>query len=771
MLLRLYRLSDKFGVVLIKLLALFSQSLAEGAQLTVMGVQRGTGGVFRGVRLVVRWLRLGITRLLMGVWWVIGRIWLLLWTAMGHLLNGLAWVGDRVILRSIGWLARSVWRVIITVFRVSGRTAQKGAVSAISGTRSARNVMARRAERQQARQVMEQVDIVEDPLRVQNRTLSLVVVVMGFVLVGAIIWATSRTPDTALTPVAIASNGDTGAEITFAEEAESSPTAASIVNTPVPTATPVPAVLQVRGSIAYVAREDGQQDIWVVDVGNISPIRLTNDPADERDPAWSPDGQRLAYASRKDGNWELYILDLLSEETSRLTYDLSFQANPAWSPDGNFLVYESYQGNNLDLYIMRVDGSEPPIRLTENSAPDFSPVWSPDGRRIAFTSWRDGNQDIYIYSLDDPRDEGVLNLTNTVERHEDFAAWSPDGELLTYSALDEGIHKVFVKSSNEPNSLPQVLERGQEPDWSPDGTSIVLAVDSIDSTHLVASPFAQTGVATEIIPVLLGASDPNWTNVPLPPSLVNGGGKGPARDGELYIEQQVQFDADPPYRLDTLINVTAPSAVLNDRVNDSFNALREHALERIGYDFLGELEDAFWRIDRPPQPGEERRNWHMTGRAFSINRNAIAGFPPPIEVVREDIGVNTYWRVYVRVADDAQNGQLGEPLRQMPWDFASRNQGDVEAYDQGGRLRAEMPEGYYVDLTTITHDFGWERMPAGRDWRANFNSTNFWMYRKTDGLNWYEAMREIYTDAQLGGFVPTATPAPIVPEIDQNTGT
>ncbi|MEL6271136.1 MAG: hypothetical protein AAFR22_15105, partial [Chloroflexota bacterium] len=285
--------------------------------------------------------------------------------------------------------------------------------------------------------------------------------------------------------------------------------------------------------------------------------------------------------------------------------------------------------------------------------------------------------------------------------------------------------------------------------------------------HIVASPFTQGGVATEIIPVLPGSSSPSWTAAPLPPSLANSEGVGPAIGGNLYEEQSVRFDADPPFRLDSLVNVDAPNAVMHDAVNDSFNAMRETANERVGFDFLGELEDAFWRIDRPPQPGEERRNWHMTGRAFSINRNLIAGFPPPIEIVREDIGVNTYWHVYVRVSEGAQNGQLGEPLRDMPWDFASRAQGDVQAYDEGGRLRDEMPEGYYIDLTQLALDYGWERLPAGRDWRANYNSTNFWLFHKPDGLTWYEAMRELYTEAQLGGFVPTATPIPGLPVTEQ----
>jgi hypothetical protein len=276
---------------------------------------------------------------------------------------------------------------------------------------------------------------------------------------------------------------------------------------------------------------------------------------------------------------------------------------------------------------------------------------------------------------------------------------------------------------------------------------------------MIASPFSGTGVVTTIIPVPRGASSPSWTSAPLPQALVNAGGVGPAITSPLFIEQEDRRESDPPYRLNSLQGVSTENAVLSDRVNDSFNALRERALEMIGYDFVGRLDDAFWRIDRPPQPGEERRNWLMTGRAFSITRGAIAGFPAPVEVVREDIGVDTYWRIFVRVSEDAQSGQLGEPLRAMPWDFASRTQGDVEAYDQGGRLRVSMPGGYYVDFTALAESYGWSRVPAGRDWRANSNSINFWLFRKADGLSWYEAMREIYTEAQLGGFVPTATPA------------
>jgi TolB protein len=695
----------------------------DGMTLVVGGAKRGTSRV------------LGIVfALLSGVLYALRRLLYFAWTIL------------RLVLTVIGGIVLGILNLFLRLGGETSRTARSAALGAATGA------MARRAARAEL-----EAGLREDPLRVQNRLLSGLVVVILAALIGVVLWATSPAR-TASPVIPDLSNLDVGLQSTTVDTPQ--PGAAAFA-TLVPTATAIPVVLQARGSVAYVVREKGQDDIWAVNILSRTAIRLINNPEDDRDPAWSPNGDQLAYASHHDGNWEISIYDVKTRESRRMTYDLSYQGEPQWSPDGKWLVYESYQGNNLDIYVMPVDTSQPPIRLPGNSdAPDFSPAWSPDRRHIAFVSWRDGNQDIYVFSLDDST---TYNLTNTPDRAEDYPAWSPDGKFIAFSAYDEGIEKVFVKPTGDPNATAQVLGRGRMPSWSPDGSSLVAAVDSVDSTHLVAIPFAGEGVATDVIPIPLGATHPSWTGAPLPPALVNSGGVGPAISGSLYIEQERPPSGDPPYKLDSMTNVKAEYPILSERVNDSFNALRQASLKDAGWDFLGQLQDAFWPIDRLPQPGEELHNWHKAGRAFAINRNAILGFPPPIEVVREDRDVYTYWRVYLRVADEAQSGQLGEPLRYMPWDFASRSSGDVDAYNQGGRLRKQMPAGYYIDLSQLAADYGWARVPAGSDWRANANSINYWEFQKRDGLDWYKAMRELYTEAQLAGFAPTSTPPPALP--------
>lgn len=718
MLLRAYRLTDKLGIAILKSSTAITLYTLSGVSIVTgvgqRGVAGGAGGIAGFLRLIYRFLR----RIVLAIWSVL-----------------------RVIFGVIG-------SIVFLIFGGTRRASDR-AGAATTG------VMARRAARAEL-----QSTLTEDPLRAQNRVLSGLTVVLLASLIGVTLWATNPARTSNNVPI-IDPGNQNFSFISAGTPGTTNATPAPLLASPVPTATTLPSVLEVRGSLAYVVHENGQDDIWALNVGSRTPLRLTNNAADDRDPAWSPDGRRLAYASHQDGNWEIYIYDLATGGTTRMTYDLSFQAAPQWSPDGKWLVYESYQGDNLDIYVVPVDGSQAAQRVTENAAPDFSPSWSPDGRRIAFISWRDGNQDIYVFSLDNPNDAAAVNLTNTPTRHEDYPAWSPDSELLAYSAVDGGIEKIFVKPSDEPQAEAQVLERGRAPAWSPNGESLVFAVDSLEGTQFVVSPFTETGVATLVIGKQGRSADAVWTNAPLPAALVSGGGLASGVPQSLFIEQVGSPDQDGLYRLQPLlgVDVARSSPYLADRVNDSFNALRQQTLKDVGWDFLGELDDSFWAIDRPPQPGEERRNWYMTGRAFGISRNLIAGFPPRIEMVREDLDVNTYWRVYVRVADEAQSGQLGEPLRRMPWDMLARDDGDVQAYDQGGRLKTVVPSGYFVDFTQLAEDFGWMRTPTGSDWRANFNTVNYWLFRKTDGLVWYDAMRELYLDSQLGGFAPTPTPA------------
>lgn len=525
-------------------------------------------------------------------------------------------------------------------------------------------------------------------------------------------------------------------------------------------AIPTPGPLDAGGTLVFTGRVSAQDDLFALAVGNPQPIRLTDSPADDRNPAWSPDGHRLAFASRRDGNWELYILDVLTGELTRLTYDSAFEAGPTWSPDGQWLAYEGYFEGNLDIYIVKVDGSEDPHRLTFDAAPDFSPAWTtdPTGREIAYVSWREGNQDIYILSLDAPSESDAYNLTHTSDINEEHPDWGPGGHQIAYSAIQDGTSLVYVAAAHDPAAEPFVVSQGREPTWAPDGSGLLYVADRPGGSLLLTGQVGNWGIATEAYALEgMSATDPDWAVPPLPTTLAGSLATAQTTPIEPAYHETTE-DTEPPYRLSTLPGVTAEAPWLSDRVDDSFIALSARVQREAGWDFLGQLDSVWWLIDRRPEPGQDNRNWHKAGRAFDIPQAYNYEDPPQIELVREQIGVETYWRLYIRAA--TQDGTLGEPLRAAPWDFLARTSGDVVAYEQGGSLRPSIPTGYYIDFTQLAIDYGWERTPSHNTWRYNWPGVLYWQYEKRNGLGWWEAMLELYPEATVYQAFAPPTPMP-----------
>ena len=63
--------------------------------------------------------------------------------------------------------------------------------------------------------------------------------------------------------------------------------------------------------IAFSSNRDGNHDIYIMDIKGKNLQNLTNSPANEFEPAFSPDGQQMAYVSyRHDGYAEIYVMNL-----------------------------------------------------------------------------------------------------------------------------------------------------------------------------------------------------------------------------------------------------------------------------------------------------------------------------------------------------------------------------------------------------------------------------------------------------------------------------
>jgi TolB protein len=76
-----------------------------------------------------------------------------------------------------------------------------------------------------------------------------------------------------------------------------------------------------------------------VDGSNVQ--RLTDDPAEDMRPSWSPDGARIVFSRMQDENWDLYVTDIDDKNLRRLTESDNNEFCPIWSPDGSQIAYMS----------------------------------------------------------------------------------------------------------------------------------------------------------------------------------------------------------------------------------------------------------------------------------------------------------------------------------------------------------------------------------------------------------------------------------------------
>lgn len=246
------------------------------------------------------------------------------------------------------------------------------------------------------------------------------------------------------------------------------------------------------GRIAFISDRDGNHEVYLMNPDGGEVVRLTFNPGDDQNPAWSSDGTRIAFESSRDGDHGIHFMNADGTAVTRVTPAGMNGFWPTWSPDGSQIAFSRSVDLGVSLYVISADGTNlHRITTPPGAAQDMTPAWSPDGSRIAFVrSLAEGSApplaDVYLVN---PDGSGLLNLTHHTELAQVCCpAWSPDGQKIAYATDELAVFdnsEIFVMHAdgssrqnltNDPNGFDY------DPAWSPDGQRLVF-------TKLVSNNF------------------------------------------------------------------------------------------------------------------------------------------------------------------------------------------------------------------------------------------------------------------------------------------
>lgn len=510
-----------------------------------------------------------------------------------------------------------------------------------------------------------------------------------------------------------------------------------------------------RDLIFLSIEENGYAHLFIFHPQGQPLIRITTGEWNDITPALSPDRTQLAFASDRGGFWDLYVMDLATGAITQVTDSPEYDSAPSWSPDGQWLAFETYVNENLEIAVVNVASGEL-IPLTQHPASDHSPAWAPDGRNVAFISTRGGDSDAWLANLDLAGDERYQNLSNTPFASESSPVWNYDGSQLLWASISQtvGFSGLYIWDSEDPTRAAHWISDGSLGTWN-ESADRIIAVISAPNQYFLTSYDLEGDLLLASTPLSGRVRGMTWGSADMPNSLPDSLSQAAGMTPAVLWAPAVTSGADVPgqrWYVVEIENVQAPYPQLHDLVDESFNALRQRVIVEAGWDALASLENAFVPLTTNLEPGLDQ-DWLYTGRAFAVNSlMSNAGW---MVTLREDIGAQTYWRAYIRAS--VQDGSLGEPIHNAPWNLSARYDLDPRTYEQGGEY-SSVPAGYWVDVTALASAYGWERLPALPTWRTYYNGARFTTFALTSGLSWYAAMQELYPAEAL--MTPTRVLAP-----------
>ena len=260
------------------------------------------------------------------------------------------------------------------------------------------------------------------------------------------------------------------------------------------------------------------RDIYLMNTDGQSIVNLTNHPADDVLPVFSPTGEQILFCSDRDRSpfsFDLYLMNADGSDVRRVFAKSQERIAPTWSPDDKQIAYVRSKLGVPYLYIAPVDG-----KREDRVVMGIMPVWSPDGKEIAFLN-RLLEHSRYITLLNVRTSRAKFFFPPDAPAWLRYPAWSPDGSTLAFTWMrvepepeNFGRETLYIVNRDGTGLHQLIGEEGPpvtHPVWSPGGDELLYERPDRDSKHVhIFKMSIAEGLSTQLTDLTVWNSLGDW---------------------------------------------------------------------------------------------------------------------------------------------------------------------------------------------------------------------------------------------------------------------
>jgi Tol biopolymer transport system component len=163
----------------------------------------------------------------------------------------------------------------------------------------------------------------------------------------------------------------------------------------------------------------------------------------------SPDGTKAAYTAEEQGNPDVWNLDLVRSVRSRVTFAPDFDAIPRWTPSGKEIAFSSVGQlvTRAETYVQPADASGVAKLVFPGLQPHYPQAWSSDGRTLIYVGFvAERGYDLWTTQrkADGSFEKPSVWLQSSFDEYN--ASLSPDGRFLLYTSNEQGHAEVYLQA-------------------------------------------------------------------------------------------------------------------------------------------------------------------------------------------------------------------------------------------------------------------------------------------------------------------------------------